>query len=425
MKKLLALLLCTALLMTFAACGSSGSTEQPTETTEETEPVDTYPYPTINEKLTWEKINSFPIKNENMTIQEMRELCVDFMRFSKTAMWTPNADVHYVRNAKGVEDDMFKGTVYGGLPYVGLGTGNVYRMMDHLNEKTGVMDMEEATAAPKLFGNQCSGCTYFAWGRVINSIGATQAYTANMTQMNGYLRVGPYTYKDNQPKFSEQYTTKMVCAENGIDVMCQSYAQLHLADGMVNYTTAGHVIMVSSEPQVTYVDGNIDPSTSYLTILEQAQTWVDYTNEAGQTAQVKNSVDKKMTFLELFNQGYLPFTYAEFLGKKGIDKTECSVNITGDTVEEIKLFNANVTANYGISDVYVSLKNADGKEFYRLAVRATNPNIRTLRIIRNGNNTFAWGDYDKLSGEYSVEITAQLSTGERPTLYTGKVTIGN
>ena len=424
MKKILAMILCAAMLLTFAACGSEPVNET-TETTEETEPVDTYPYPAINDKLTWEKINAFPMKNENMTVQEMRDLCVEFMRFSKTAMWTPNADVHYVRNAKGVEDDMFKGTVYAGLPYVGLGTGNVYRMMDHLNEKTGVMDMTEATAAPKMFGNQCSCTTYWAWGRVINSFGATQAYTANMTQMNGYLRVGPYTYPDNQPKFSEQYTTKMVCDANGLDVMCQSYAQMHLADGMVQYSTAGHTIMVSSEPHVEYVDGKINPATSYVTILEQAQTWLDYTNEAGDNAKVKNSVDKKMTFLDLFNQAYLPFTYAEFLGTKGVDKTECSVNLSGDTVEQIKLFNAKVTANYGISDVYVSLKNANGKEVYRLAVRATHPNARTLMILKGGNNTYSWGDFDKLSGEYAVEVTAQLSTGERPVLYSGKVMIEN
>lgn len=422
MKRLLMILLCVAILLCFAACRAPEASST-IPTTEETIPMDTYPYPEIRDKLTWDKINAFPIKREDMTVEEMRQLCVDFMRFSKTVLWTPNATVQYIRNAKGTEDEMIKGQVYAGLPYIGLGTGNVYRMMDHLNEETGVMDMQVLATYPKLFGNQCSCTTYWAWGRVINSMG--NAYTANMTGMNGYLRVGPYTYPDSTPKFSEQYTTKMVCEANGLDVMSQSYAQLHLADGMVNYTTAGHTIMVSSEPHVEYVDGKINPATSYLTILEQSQRWEDYTNEAGDKALVKNSIDKKMTFLELYNAAYLPFTYAEFLGKKGIDKTECTVNLSGDSVEAIKLFNAKVTANFGISDVYVSLKNESGKEVYRLAVRATNPNQRTVNITQAAAASFAWGDYDKLKGEYTAQVTAQLSTGERPTLYTGKVTIEN
>jgi hypothetical protein len=89
----------------------------------------------------------------------------------------------------------------------------------------------------------------------------------------------------------------------------------------------------------------------------------------------------------------------------------------------MQLFNAKVTANFGISDIYVSLKNQDGKEVFRQVTRATNAGEMTLNINRNGTNTFCWGDYDKLSGEYSVEVTVQLSTGERPVVYTGKVTI--
>lgn len=422
MRKLLALLLCTALLLTFAACSNSNTEIHPTETTEEAKIVDTYPYPTINNKLTWDAINAIPMKRSDMTIQEMRELCVQFMRFSKTAMWTPNDTVDFIRNSKGTEDQIVKGGIYAGLPYVGLGTGNVYRMMDHLNEETGVMDMELLRTMPKLFGNQCSCTTFWGWGRVVNSMGI--AYTANMTQGNGYLRVGPYTYPDNTLRFSEQYTTEKVCQDNGLDIMCQSYAQLHLGDGLVYYTTAGHAIMASSEPHVEYTGNKINPTTSYITILEQSQRWEEYTNDAGDTAQVKNSIDKKMTFLDLFNNAYIPFTYAEFLGTKGVDETKCEINLSGDSVEANKLFSAKVTANFGISDIYVSLKKADGKEVYRLAVYADTPNERTLNISRAGN-TFAWGDYNKLSGEYSVEVSVQLSTGERPVVYSGKVTIEN
>ena len=425
MKRILASILSLAILMSLAACASSNpsATTEPIETTEETKPADTFPYPTINEKLTWERINAIPLKREDMTVQEMRELCVQFMRFSKTAMWIPNDLLQFEKNTKGATDEMQKGNIYGGVPYIGRGgCGNVYRLMDYINEKNGVVDMEHFKTYPSLFGNHCSSCTYWAWGRVINSVGHN--YTATINQRNGFLRVGPYTYDDNQLKFTDTYTTIMICAENGMDVMFRSYAQTHLADGFVQFVPGGgHVIMAMSEPHVVMIGDQIDPINSYITIGEQGQSWEAYTNEAGDTAQIKNSVDKKMSFMDLFDKHYIPFTYAEFLGTDKVDTTECTINLSGDSVDAMQLFNAKVTANYGISDIYVSLKNADGKEVYRQATRASFAGEMTLNINRNGTNTFFWGNYDKLSGEYAVEISVQLSTGERPVVYTGKVTV--
>ena len=418
MKKLLALILCACLLLSFAACGQT----QPAETqAETTEPVDTFPYPEIKDKLTWEKINAFPIKTSDMSTQEARQLCVDFMHFCKTALWVPNYTANYNRT-NSAEDVMSQGTIYAGLPYISSATGNVYRMMDYINEETGVLDLRMAMINPALFGNQCSGCTYWGgWGRVVNS--TTEVFTGAMTQANGFLRVGPYTYQDDLTKFSTQYSTKMICEDNGLAVMCESYAQMHLADGFVNYSTAGHTLMATSEPTVVYFNGSIDPAQSYILISEQGQVWHDYTSQAGDAAQMKNSVDRKMTFMELYDNSYIPFTFAELLGTKGIDETTCSINLTGDTVDASKLFKATVTANFGISDVYVSLKNAEGKEVYRLATRATVSGVRELAINKNSTSAYAKGDYDKLSGSYAVEVSVQLSTGERPVVYTGTVNI--
>lgn len=419
MKKLLAFVFCLAMLFCLAACqNNTGNTKL-----EETKPVDTYPYPTINDKLTREKLEAIPVKREGMTIQEMREACVAFMRFSKTALWTPNAPLEYELNTGGAVDYINKGQIYAGLPYIGRGgCGNVYRMLDLINEETGVLDMEQPTEYPALFGNHCSSCAYWAWGRVINSV--EHAFTANINHRNGYLRVGPYTYDDLQTNFSETYTSDMIVQQNGMETMFESYAQLHLADGLVNYHKGGgHVIMVSSEPHIEYSNGKIDPVASYVTILEQGQMWGEYTNEAGDTAQIKPSVDKKMTFLELFNNAYMPFTFAEFLGTKPVEETVCSIELSGETVSATQLFSARVTSNFAISDVYISLKNKDGEEVYRQVTRATNAGLMELVVNKNATDTFQWGDYDSLSGEYVVEVTVQLATGERPVLYTGKVKI--
>lgn len=425
MKKIFAPILAFATMLTLAACGEAAA---PAETTLDTTPLyvkpnDGFSYPTINQKLTWDAINALPIKTEDMSIQEMREACVAFMNFSKTAVYMPNDYLSFEKNPSGATDEMVRGQIYAGLPYIGRGgCGNVYRLMDYIDPDTGVLDMQYIKRRPNLFGNHCSSCTYWAWGRVISSV--EHAFTADITHSNGYLRIGPYTYDDSR-SFSSTYTTDMIVAENGMQTMYKSYAELHLADGLVNYHSGGgHVIMVTSEPTVVILpNGDVDPTNSYVTISEQGQPWGAYTNEAGDKAQLKASVNKKKSFQELFKDAYMPFSFAEFLGTKPVDKTEYSINLSGDTVDQLKLFNAKVTCNFGISDIYMSLYNSSGKEVYRLITRAENAGAKELAFARNATNSFTWGDYNKLSGEYTVKVTAQLSTGERPELYTGKVSI--
>ena len=210
-------------------------------------------YPVIKDKLSREKLNAFPIKRKDMTVAEMRELCVSFFRYEKTALWTPDSDFYYIRNAKGKEDEMLKGNIYGGLPYIGLASGNLYRLMDYYDEETGVVNMADATRVPKLFGNQCSIGSYWGWSRVINS--TNHDWTQNMVVKNGFLRVGPYTYDDDLAAFVPYNGTVPICQANGPQVMFQSYAAMEPGDGLVQYTSAGHVTMCSCVPHVEYVEG--------------------------------------------------------------------------------------------------------------------------------------------------------------------------
>jgi len=426
MKRFLALLICLAALLSLAACAAppqetTAPATQPSET-QPTEPVDDYEYPEIKEKLTWEKINSFPIKTSDMTVEEMRKLCVDFFRFTKSALWTPKEDYKYYRNSVGDLDEFFRGTVYGSLPYVGLGTGNLYRLMDYLDEEKGVVDVKAAAKVPALFGNQCSIGSYWAWGRVINSV-QKEAATPHMYQANGYLRVGPYTYNDNRDKFTEDDNTVDICQANGEQIMFQSYALMQPADGLVQFTTAGHVMMCASVPHVEYIEGTdqIDGEKSYLYIIDQHKKWSEATNESGDTYLYKNYVDRKMTFKKLFDSSYIPFTYAEFLGTDPIEETVCTFSHSGSTISVKDLFVANVTSNYGIADAYIIVKDTAGKEVYRHAIRAQVGGAKELPFAKIGGNVETWGTLDVSSGEFTVEIVVQLATGERPTVYTGKL----
>ena len=134
----------------------------------------------------------------------MRDAVVDFMYFTKTYLWTPSETVLYEKNSKGSDDSMKQGTVYGGLPYVGVASGNVYRMMDYINEY-GILDMQKALPAMatkeflsmsdlKYFGSQCSISVYWAWGRIMNS--ADYLWTYNTVPNNGFVKLGDMVIPD-------------------------------------------------------------------------------------------------------------------------------------------------------------------------------------------------------------------------------------
>ena len=145
------------------------------------------------------------------------------------------------------------------------------------------------------------------------------------------------------------------------------------------------------------------------------------TGAQGDSYLYKTGVDAVRTFQKLFDTSYLPFTFAEFQGTHPIEDTVCTFSHTGDTVTEQELFAATVTCNYGISDVYAIVKNAAGEEIYRHAVRAQMANVRVLPFVKEDINVFTWGKLDLTQGACTVEVEAQLATGERPVIYRGKL----
>ena len=411
----------------------------------------------INDKLSWDKINSYPIKTSDMTVEEMRQLCVDFMEFTKTYLWTPDQTVDYIRNSAGTKDSMKQGTIYGGLPYVGVATGNPYRMMDYINPETGLLDMQKALPALgtkdrlemsdlKYFGSQCSIAVYWAWGRVMNS--TNYKWTSSATPYNGFVILGDVVIPDTVKNWGSTYGTDECVAENGDQVMFGGYAQLQKADGMVYYTSAGHLIMAYSDPVVVYNDdGTINGDESYIYIIDQAQTWKTGTNEAGDTYQYKSSVNAKKTFTQLFESNYIPFTFEEFLGTNPIETTEVSLvkgsttYVKGTVAEADRSFQttkttksltwsnlmaSNVTSNYGVVDVYIIIKDTLGNELYKHAVRTATAGNTNMPLEESGEMVTTWQTKALTSGKtYNAEIVVQLSTGERPTIWNGQLTMDN
>ena len=146
-KVLIFLLVCLLAAACLLACGKTQNTEQPPETTEPYVPtsvadyVSTGNFTKLEGMVTWDAINAFPIKTSTMTIDEARSLCVDFFRFSKTALWIADDDFQIFDSSGKLSRTVEKGKVYGGLPYVGVASGNVYRTMDYLDPTTGVVNV--------------------------------------------------------------------------------------------------------------------------------------------------------------------------------------------------------------------------------------------------------------------------------------------
>ena len=409
----------------------------------------------INQKLTWDAINGFPIKTKDMTVEEMRQLCVDFMYFTKTYLWTPDQTVNYIRNASGSEDVMSQGEVYGGLPYVGVATGNVYRMMDYINPETGLLDMEKAIPALatkdsvtmadlKYFGSQCSVATYWGWGRVINS--PVYHWTSGGVPNNDFVFLGDVKTPADLTGWGLAYNTVACCQENGEQTMYEAYALAQKADGLVQWTTAGHFIMIYSDAVVVRnADGTINGDKSYVMIIDQAQRWQTLTNDAGDTFQHKSNINHKYTFATLFKNSYIPFTFKEFIGEASIEDTTVTLansngtkyvdgkiresdrtyiaSKTTKTLTWSDLFASRVQSNYGVVDVYLTLQDASGKEFYRHAVRTGTAGNKSLAMSESGPEVTIWNTANVAKNStYAGQIEVQLATGERVVIWSGNIT---
>ena len=429
MKKWFAICLAVLLIaMTLVACGGNGDKDTAGPATYVSKYESGDGFQELKNKVSWDGINAFPIKSKDMSIDDARKLCVDFFRYAKTATWIPSDNYDIWGDATIHTDGsaplrhMDGGVVYGGLPYISWATGSVYRLMDYIDEDTGVVDMANAGDKPILFGNQCANGAYVGWARVINS--AQYGTTLDAVVKNGFLRLGDYTYPDQIMEWKEGYGTPHVIDENGTQTMLESYALLKAGDGIVQWTTAGHIVMVATDAVVVRnPDGTINPSQSYITIIDQAKKFVPGQHPNGDQYQYPENVDAKWDFTKLLNSKYLPFTFKEWTGEDPIEDTEVEFSHTGDTITLDQLFASKITTNYYLFDIYAQIFTANGSEICKIAVRSEAANTRELAFKKGAFAMEIWGSYEDLDPkkEYTVKVYAQLGTGERPTLWEGKL----
>ena len=425
----LSVLLVAVMALALVACGNKepeGPTVNPNDPVKD---VSVYKsrgtYETINDPLSWDAINQFPVVHDGMTIEEGRNLVVDFFRYCKTAVWMPAEDYDYTVKSEGDTKTVVGGVKYGGLPYTSVSSGNIYRLMDYMDPNTHVVDIKTAGAVKTLFGNQCSFGSYVGIGRVINS--AEYRWTKNMTPSTGFIQVGDYTMDTTCTEYKDGlYNTVDILKENGEEKMYESYAGLKKGDVIVYFTTAGHVVMISEDATVVRdANGKIDPKASYVKVIDQTPgTVTDGKNEAGDNFTYEKNVDAKWDFTKLLGGKYIPFTFAEWKGEDPIESSKTEIDYTGDSLSLENMKGIKITSNYGITDAYVSVYNANGVEVYKLAIRSTVTSVKEVELTTMGGNINTWGDattLDPATYDYTVKIYVQLSTGERPVLWEGKL----
>ena len=419
MKKL-CILLALATLLSLVSCAKtldplqtehqaqeSGQTDMTTNT-------ESYDYPDVCDKLSLEKINSFPVASSDMTSDQLRQLCVDFFAYCQSFAWTPAENYTYTIRSKNRDVTLNRGTVYGGLPYVTSGRGNIYRLIEYYDEKTGVVDTKKAGADPVQFGNQCSFGSFWAWARVVNS--ASFGGTNRLVAKNGFLPIGPYQYDFSISEFGNP-DTKEICRTNGEQVMFQSYAELKPADGIVQSMGRGHVMMCAAAPVIVKnTDGSINGTESYFTYIHQASSWSDQKQSDGSPFRAQTVPYSKKTFAETYQESYVPFTFAEFTGQAPVEKSETTFSHEKETVtvDELKL--STITSNYAVSHAVITAFDENGKELLSKTAFCTKADEKSFSL---GSCLYP-SELTKLAKKGApITVTCRLSTGEIQTVYQG------
>ena len=165
-------------------------------------------------------------------------------------------------------------------------------------------------------------------------------------------------------------------------------------------------------------DGTINGRESYIHFIDQTHHWEEKQRENGDIYNIKANIDGKYTFAELYENNYIPFTFAEFVGLDPVEDGECIFSYTGSEITILKLKQVIVTSNYGMSDLYAIIRDGKNNVVYTAVQRMNSASIMQTVFGETIDST-KMAEY--ADGNYTVEVVAQLSNGERPVLYCGKL----
>ena len=314
----------------------------------------------VADPYTWyEEFMNLPIANNDMTVRERRQLALDYFRLQLSYVWTPNIDFTFYYGSNNGEVSLNVGTAYTGMvyaesnscwvgdvEYTGNGGGNLYKMLKYYDPATGVMDLKAMGDPEVIFntiGSHCNWGLSSGYSRVSDNIahmGTIDSYRPSNT--NAYIIVGGYVVGEETNNDAGLMDTEAIIENNATyteilgykfnydyETIYRSYAAMDIADGLFS-STAHHVMMCSVKPVVVESNGKIDPDASYLYVIDQnaygsrkTVAELETTQENGKTlwylggfnpnGNGDGTIGTKMTFTDLLEQEYIPFTIPEFV----------------------------------------------------------------------------------------------------------------
>lgn len=375
MKKLTWILAVCMLITCFAGCAPDAG--QPSESAIPTEPSETAA-PTEPEKL-------FITSDE----VDLRQMVVDYMYAMANIQWTAGVTIDYSSYSSSLVYE--SGKTYLGMVYNNNRNGfeAFLDLMDENNQHTGTI-----TGWSSAVGNSCATCIEHAWQLV--SPGVEYEYSIDM--MPYYENTGVIAVGDIDWSCYDGKNTNSIIRGNERSVVLEAYAMAMPGDSMVRYqNTGGHALMVTKEPTVVRnADGSINLVNSYMYLTDQ-------NNRLHNRREYPSSweVDRKVSFANALQDGYLPVTVPELRdGKAPVPTFEVS---NPPTAEDLAagIVRGSVRSNYCLNTVRIEVRSGDTV----VASAKAHPYERNFGFKNLGNQL---GIANLPTGEYTLVITAEV-----------------
>lgn len=415
-KKIVALLLTAVLL---CGCASEAATESTTPDYSQ------YAGIVADPKSWYEELMALPIANADMTEDELRQLCADAFRLNLSFTWTPTKTIAFgfTLLEKSYSAVLPEGIAYSGLFYNNnTAQGNVWKALDFYDPETGTLDNEAMGGyMMNILGSACARGALWGWGRVCNESnldGMTtfQQYSANI------VPVGPYNYPPGKYALSHGDGTKRLVADNGRQTMFESYAAMKTADGLYS-SSAYHVMMCAAPGEVVCTsDGTIDSRESYIFVHEQSSGGTltqryNFIQENGVVMRPLGTVFQKVTFEQLYRNGYVPFALKELIGEGTIEPGNAWLEDSdgvrlenGMRITIQEMLASTLRTNYAVCTFEFQVKNPKGKVLFTYDPRfMTSPTTYKIQLhnisMPEEVETYA-------NGRNTIHTYVRMSNGE-------------
>ncbi len=360
-------------------------------------------------------------------LEERREMADAAVREMVNTVFTYDKDYTYTLMFKPYE--IKAGQYYRGLPYSNYSNTTLHSFMAAGTgeyDENGVYIMGGDKFVNRwelILGNSCADLVYWAWSTFGNSF--SFRYVSETTQKRGALRLGDYVYDRDI-----YVDTKVVCADNGYDVMFDSYALLLKGDAAMNhFDGAGHAIFIAGNVVEYMPDGSIDPDSSYIIYHDQNGAYMDCEVEVnGKTypALTSTCLDAKKSYSQMFAQGYLPVTCLELIDRDApVEEVEFTDSET--TLNKSSVLKGIIKCNYYMSDYKMTITDKSGnvvQEAFRHSNEQNHKDfdVELFKSLRQENcdqNFDQYGKTDKIdvnalpAGEYHCTLTIYTIKGNQ------------